>query len=110
MLKILMFSTALTVVPVAIGNAQEAEMRIEMGTLMFDPQSSVETMMDGDGFVTGHENQMLGFNFIGASIFTGAGEDAEAIGDVNDLLLARDGRIAGVVVGVVDFWVLARRK
>ena len=45
----------------------------------------------------------LASNIIGESVYNGAGENAENIGDVNDLVIGPDGQIAQVVVGVGGF-------
>ena len=41
--------------------------------------------------------------FIGKSVYSGEGEDAENIGDVNDLIVSEDGKITHAVVGVGGF-------
>ncbi len=40
---------------------------------------------------------------IGESVYNGTGDDAENIGDVNDIVLGTDGKIEAVVVGVGGF-------
>jgi sporulation protein YlmC with PRC-barrel domain len=45
----------------------------------------------------------LASRIIGTQVYTGTGDDAEVIGDVNDLVLDSDGSIAAVVVGVGGF-------
>lgn len=40
---------------------------------------------------------------IGESVFNGAGDDAQNIGKVNDLVLSNDGRVESIVVGVGGF-------
>jgi sporulation protein YlmC with PRC-barrel domain len=45
----------------------------------------------------------LATQIIGESVFNGSGDDAENIGDVNDIVLGTDGNIQAVVVGVGGF-------
>jgi sporulation protein YlmC with PRC-barrel domain len=45
----------------------------------------------------------LATNFIGESVYNGTGDNAENIGDVNDLVIAKDGKVEAVVVGVGGF-------
>jgi sporulation protein YlmC with PRC-barrel domain len=45
----------------------------------------------------------LASQLIGKSVYNGTGNDAQNIGDVNDLVLGKDGKVASVVVGVGGF-------
>jgi sporulation protein YlmC with PRC-barrel domain len=45
----------------------------------------------------------LASNIIGETVYNGAGDDAENIGEVNDIILGADGQIKAVVVGVGGF-------
>ena len=45
----------------------------------------------------------LATQIIGESVFNGTGDDAENIGDVNDIVIGPDGNIQAVVVGVGGF-------
>jgi len=45
----------------------------------------------------------LASNLIGETVYNGAGEEAENIGDVNDLVIGADGGIDSVVIGVGGF-------
>ena len=40
---------------------------------------------------------------IGETVYNGTGEDAQNIGDVNDIVIGKDGNIEAVVVGVGGF-------
>jgi sporulation protein YlmC with PRC-barrel domain len=51
--------------------------------------------------VTGEGN--LATQIIGESVYNGTGDDAENIGDVNDIVIGTDGNIEAVVVGVGGF-------
>ena len=45
----------------------------------------------------------LATNIIGETVYNGPGEDAENIGEVNDIVIGKDGNIEAVVVGVGGF-------
>lgn len=45
----------------------------------------------------------LATQFIGETVYNGTGDDAQNIGDVNDIVFSADGRIEAVVVGVGGF-------
>src|SRR5262245_34127168 len=45
----------------------------------------------------------LASNMIGETVYNGTGDKAENIGDVNDLVLGKDGKVESVVIGVGGF-------
>ena len=45
----------------------------------------------------------LASNIIGEEVYNGTGDDAENIGEVNDLVIGKDGSIQAVVIGVGGF-------
>jgi len=49
------------------------------------------------------DNDSLASRVMGTKVYTGTGDDAEVIGDINDLVLDSDGTIAAVIVGVGGF-------
>jgi sporulation protein YlmC with PRC-barrel domain len=50
-----------------------------------------------------HADGHLATNIIGQTVYNSAGEDAENIGSVNDLVVASDGNVEAIVVGVGGF-------
>jgi len=48
-------------------------------------------------------NGSLATNMIGESVYNGTGDNAENIGDVNDIVMSKDGKVDAVVVGVGGF-------
>ena len=50
-----------------------------------------------------HADGHLASNIIGETVYNGTGDDAENIGDVNDIVIGSDGKIEAVVVGVGGF-------
>jgi sporulation protein YlmC with PRC-barrel domain len=61
-----------------------------------------ETFILSQGY-TPADNDSLASRIMGTQVYTGTGDDAEAIGDINDLVLDSDGSIAAVIVGVGGF-------
>lgn len=45
----------------------------------------------------------LASNMIGKSVLTGEADDAATIGDINDVIIGRDGSVRAVIVGVGGF-------
>jgi sporulation protein YlmC with PRC-barrel domain len=45
----------------------------------------------------------LASNIIGETVYNGTGDDAENIGEVNDIIISQDGNIEAVVIGVGGF-------
>jgi sporulation protein YlmC with PRC-barrel domain len=52
----------------------------------------------------------LATNLIGETVYNGTGDDAEKIGDVNDLVLGKEGAIESIVVGVGGFLGLGEKN
>ena len=48
-------------------------------------------------------NRHLASNIIGQSVYNSAEKNGKNIGDVNDLVIGKDGKVASVVVGVGGF-------
>ncbi|AJY47285.1 PRC-barrel domain-containing protein [Martelella endophytica] len=55
-------------------------------------------------------NQLLGSELLGATVYTSQDEDADAVGDVDDLLVDEDGEIAGLIIGVGGFLGIAEKN
>lgn len=56
-----------------------------------------------EGYYTATSGQILANRLIGKAVYNGMGEDAESIGDINDLVLNSDGQAEAVIVGVGGF-------
>ncbi|WP_338609859.1 PRC-barrel domain-containing protein [Pelagibacterium nitratireducens] len=109
MYRKLLASTALALVVTGGAYAQEmapadpamapAEPMMETPAEPETPQeplvSAEETGINADGW--------LATEIIGETIYNSTGDDAEAIGDVNDFVLDQNGEIGAVVVGVGGF-------
>lgn len=51
----------------------------------------------------------LATNLIGSRVFNGAGDNAENVGEVNDLVVSKDGKVESIVVGVGGFLGLGQK-
>lgn len=61
------------------------------------------TAVEGGFIAQPQHAAMMSSSIVGATVYNGTVENAKAIGDVNDLVLADDGSIAAVVIGVGGF-------
>ena len=52
----------------------------------------------------------LASNLIGEKVYNGTGNDAENIGDVNDLVIGKDGNVESVIIGVGGFLGLGEKN
>lgn len=98
MLKRLMTTTTALV---TLGSA--AAFAAEAGT---DSTRSVferEMSADASTFYDADAAHMLATNLIGSYIYNGTGDDAESIGDVNDVVFSTGGDVMAVIAGVGGF-------
>jgi sporulation protein YlmC with PRC-barrel domain len=58
-------------------------------------QIAPPTILEGQAHLT--------TNFIGETVYDGIGDDAQNIGDVNDLVFDKDGKVESIVIGVGGF-------
>jgi sporulation protein YlmC with PRC-barrel domain len=52
----------------------------------------------------------LATNLVGEMVYNGTGDDAENIGDVNDLVIDKDGKVKSIVIGVGGFLGLGEKS
>jgi sporulation protein YlmC with PRC-barrel domain len=93
MFKMLLASTALaTMVATSAMAANETTTTAGSETVV---------MTDKDAAI--HMNNSLASNLIGSAVYGSASEDAEKIGDINDIVITPEGQVASVIVGVGGF-------
>lgn len=110
MIRKLLATTALTAA-FAIGSAYADDAATSTTKMpdqpapFFNSQTNNQPLDENNinGYLKTAENQVLASNLIGKSIYNGVGENAEAVGDVNDIVMSKDGRAEAVVVGVGGF-------
>lgn len=95
MFKILLASTALaTMVSTSAMAANEATTTTTAGS---------ETVVTTDKDAAMHMNNNLASNLIGTSVYGSASQDAEMVGEINDIVITPEGEVASVIVGVGGF-------
>lgn len=62
-----------------------------------------ETVVMTDNDAAMHMNNSLASNLIGSAVYGSASQDAEKIGDINDIVITAEGQVASVIVGVGGF-------
>lgn len=95
MFKMLLASTALaTMVTTSAMAANETTATTTAGS---------ETVVTMDKDAAMHMNNSLASNLIGSAVYGSASQDAEMIGDINDIVITPEGQVASVIVGVGGF-------
>ncbi|MCK7615095.1 PRC-barrel domain-containing protein [Roseibium sediminicola] len=86
-------STAIAGNTAATGTATQAETGASDGVYEFEFHTLAPSATTG----------FLASNMIGKAVMTGEADDAEEIGDINDVIIGRDGQVRAVIVGVGGF-------
>lgn len=102
MLKRLMTTTTALVAlgTVAAFSAESGTDRVQS---VFERQMTSDAGADMSTFYDANAAHMLASNLIGSYIYNGVGDDAESIGDVNDVVFSTDGQVMAVIAGVGGF-------
>ncbi|MCW2306623.1 PRC-barrel domain-containing protein [Rhodobium gokarnense] len=79
------------------------EMKAGDNSALFSSDKSVKPMNSWHGYYTGTPNQVLASSLIGQTVYHGAVRDDIEVGDVNDIVMSRDGTAKAVVIGVGGF-------
>ena len=100
MIRTLMATTALAALLATGAWAQEGAIKAD-GT----PATSTGTKAAKGpaGYFSASPEQVLATSVLGKTVYTGADEQGEAIGDVNDVVINADGGAEALVVGVGGF-------
>lgn len=94
MIRNLMATTAIAVLLSTAAHAQEATTA---------PAPAAPAPMTQDGAAVVHSDGHLASAIIGETVYNGTAENAENIGEVNDLVLGPNGELQFVVIGVGGF-------
>jgi sporulation protein YlmC with PRC-barrel domain len=92
---------ATAIATLALSGAQAADNTVTNDNTMGTKAAS--TAMDANGYVQASADQILASRLMGETIYTSNEADAGSLGDVNDLVLSKDGRVQAVVIGVGGF-------
>ncbi|MEQ8306791.1 MAG: PRC-barrel domain-containing protein [Hoeflea sp.] len=104
MFKTLLASTALTALvttsAMAASHSENKEMQNEAS---MQNEATMETDATEMGENTLYSRSSLASDLIGSAIYSSSAEDADMIGDVNNIVIAPNGEVSSVVVGVGGF-------
>ncbi|WP_158284706.1 PRC-barrel domain-containing protein [Oricola cellulosilytica] len=95
-------TAAIALIATPMAMAQNADNATPATSSVFSQERN-ENMAPVDGFYAADPSQILATRFIGAYIYNGTGEDAETVGDVNDIIMTQDGRAVAVIAGIGGF-------
>ncbi len=96
MIRNLLATTAIATLVASGAYAQDTTAPAEPAPMTQDAApATAETTTAVDGY--------LASNMIGETVYNGTGDDAENIGEVNDIVLNAEGNIASIVIGVGGF-------
>ncbi|MFN0263630.1 PRC-barrel domain-containing protein [Tepidamorphus sp. 3E244] len=120
MFRKLLTTTALSVVMATGAYAQstapsnedmQAQESGKTNQTMTDTQATDnKAAMNSEQYVNANADDMLASNVIGSAVYNGSGEDAETVGDVNDLVIGAEGDIEAYVIGVGGFLGLGEKN
>ena len=86
------------------------DMKAGDNSTLFSSDKSVKPMKSWHGYYTGTPNQVLASSLIGQTVYHGAVRDDIEVGDVNDIVMSRDGKAKAVVIGVGGFLGLGEKE
>ncbi|MCB2052205.1 MAG: PRC-barrel domain-containing protein [Novosphingobium sp.] len=109
MLRKLLASTALVAV-MATGAYAETKTNPNDGNTVFSTEAPSAPMAGENGYFTSSESQVLATTLIGKPVYNGTGENAENVGDVNDIVMSPNGTAEAIVVGVGGFLGLGEKN
>lgn len=102
MIRKLLATTAVATLLATGAYAQDATQPAPAQPPAADPAAPAAAMTPADG--------NLATNLIGETVYNGTGDDAQNIGDVNDLVIGMDGKVASIVIGVGGFLGIAEKN
>ncbi len=70
---------------------------------IFNRDSQYQRQVNEQGYFQASQDQILASTLIGKAVYSGPNDDAERIGDVNDVVLAPNGTADAVIIGVGGF-------
>ena len=73
------------------------------GTAIFNRDINVTISTSDNGYFQAESSDILASNLLGKPIYNGTSDNADQIGDVNDVVMTADGTAKAVVVGVGGF-------
>lgn len=105
--RLLTTTTALVALSVAPAIAADEGAEIQS---VFERQMDADASNEMTTFYQANAAHMLASNLIGSYIYNGTGDDAESIGDVNDVVFSTEGEVMAVIAGVGGFLGLGEKE
>ncbi|MEO9525964.1 PRC-barrel domain-containing protein [Roseibium sp.] len=109
MIRQLLATTAL-VATVATGAIAQSNTTVNTGAEAGDTQASGLYEFEVQTLAPNATTGFLATNMIGKAVMTGETDEAEEIGDINDVIIGRDGNVRAVIVGVGGFLGLGEKE
>ena len=78
------------------------------GTI-FNRETKYQRQVNEKGYFQAGQGEILASTLIGKAVYSGPNEDADRIGDVNDVVLAPNGTAEAVIIGVGGFLGIGER-
>lgn len=105
MIRTLLATTAITALMTgaAIADSHAATADGTHGVAVFTTPSTTMMVESENGYFSATKGQILGSWLLGQPVYNGTGEEAETVGDVNDVVMAADGQAQAILVGVGGF-------
>ena len=104
MFKMLLASTALaTLVTTSVMAASTTTNATTATTTATTLSTGTETVVSTDTNAAMHHGGNLASTLIGSGVYGSSSEDAEMIGDINDIVISPEGDVSSVIVGVGGF-------
>lgn len=107
MIRTLLTTTALVAVMSTGAFAQDSQSN--QSSPLFSEDAPYDRTVTDRGYFEVSKGQILASSLIGKSVYSGTGEEAETIGDVNDIIVSANGTAEAVVIGVGGFLGIGER-
>lgn len=104
MFKMLLASTALTALVTTSAFAQSTTTTTDTGaaTTTTETNAAADSSTTADTGVVA-PGPTLASDIIGSAVYESSAQDAKSIGDINDIVVSREGQVASVIIGVGGF-------
>ena len=107
MIRALLTTTALTALlttgALAADPAKTSNDAAGVQTYSTDAKGAAADTMSGERYVRAAKGQILASEVMGETVYNSTGENAESIGDVNDVVMSPEGDAEAIVIGVGGF-------
>ncbi|MEM5583865.1 PRC-barrel domain-containing protein [Roseibium sp. AS2] len=105
-----LLATTALVATIATGAIAQSNTTVNTGAEAGDTQASGLYEFEVHTLAPNATTGFLATNMIGKAVMTGETDEAEEIGDINDVIIGRDGNVRAVIVGVGGFLGLGEKE